>query len=274
MAAGEACFTVGVIADCQYADHDDEGARLYRQSPAKLAAAVDHFNRLDLAYVLHLGDFIDRYWDSYDTVLPIAERLRHPWRFVLGNHDFAIPDEQKARLPSRLGMPARYYSFEHGDWLFLIVDGNDLSLYGWAPGKPELALSQDVRSRLYASAPDWNGGIGEAQLRWIDQTLADAETRGMKAVLYCHFPLYPDNIHNLWNAAEVSAVVEQRPAAKAWINGHNHDGGYARKNGLHYLTLKGMLDTEETAYATLAFHPDRIDVAGYGRQPSLSLPLR
>jgi predicted phosphodiesterase len=265
---------IGAIADCQYADEDDNGARMYRRSPGKLRAAVDDFNTLDLDHVVHLGDFIDKGWASFDAQQPTLDALRHPWRFVLGNHDFSVDDDKKALVAARLGMPARYYSFEAPGWVFLALDGNDLSEYGWPAGSAELALSQRLHRERFPAAPDWNGGIGETQLKWIDATLADAQRRGLKAILYCHFPIFPENPHNLWNAREVSDLVIRHRAAKAWINGHNHDGNYGQIDGLHYVNLKGMLDTPQTAYAVLDVHDDRIELTGFGRQPSLSLKLR
>ena len=272
--AGSGLLRIGAIADCQYTDQDDNGARMYRRSPAKLRAAVDHFNTLDLDHVVHLGDFIDRGWASFDAQQPTVDALRHPWRFVLGNHDFAVDDDKKALVAKRLGMPGRYYSFETGDWVFLALDGNDLSEFGWPAGSPELALSQRLHKELYAGAPDWDGGIGPTQLRWIDQVLASAERRGKKAVIYCHFPIFPQNPHNLWNAAEVMALIEGRSAVKAWINGHNHDGNYGEHAGIHCINLKGMLDTEQTSYAVVELSRDRLELQGFGRQQNLSLPLR
>lgn len=273
-ASARPLFRVGAIADCQYADQDDNGQRMYRRSPGKLRSAVDHFNTLDLDHVVHLGDFIDKGWASFDAQQPTVDALRHPWRFVLGNHDFSVDDDKKALVAARLGMPARYYSFETHGWVFLALDGNDLSEYGWPARSPELALSQTLHRERFPGAPDWDGGIGEIQLKWIDQTLTDARRRGLKAALYCHFPIFPENKHNLWNAAEVTDLVVRHRAAKAWINGHNHDGNYGEAEGLHCVNLKGMLDTEDTAYAVLDFHSDRLDLTGFGRQQSLSLKLR
>jgi manganese-dependent ADP-ribose/CDP-alcohol diphosphatase len=272
--AASSPLRVGAIADCQYADQDDSGARMYRRSPGKLRAAVDHFNTLDLDHVVHLGDFIDKGWASFDAQQPTLDALRHPWRFVLGNHDFAVDDDKKALVAARLGMPARYYSFETRGWVFLALDGNDLSEYGWPAGSPELALSRRLHRERFAGAPDWDGGIGETQLKWIDATLADAERRGLKVALYCHFPIFPENPHNLWNATEVTDVVVRHRAAKVWINGHNHNGNYGETAGLHCVNLKGMLDTEETAYAVLDFHADHLQLTGFGRQPNQRLKLR
>lgn len=273
--AGEgATLRFGAIADCQYADEDDNGQRLYRRSPGKLAEAVGILNRLQLSHVVHLGDFIDRDWASLDALQPVLDSSVHPWRFVLGNHDFAVADDKKALLAKRLGMPGRYYSFEDRGWVFLVLDGNDLSEYGWPAGSPELAASREAHRTLYPQAPDWDGGIGPAQMRWMDATLAAADHAGKQAIVYCHFPAWPQNPHDLWNAAEVVELVERHRSVKAWINGHNHDGNYGEKAGIHYVNLKGMLDTPETAFAVIEIQGRRMQIHGYGRQPALSLTLR
>jgi len=267
-------FSIGAIADAQYAAEPDSGQRLYHTTPAKLAAAVADFNRQRLAFVVHLGDFIDRDWASYDALLPVARKLRHPWHFVLGNHEFSIDDAHKPLVAARLGMPARYYSFTAHGWLFVVTDGNDLSSYAWPEGSAEHQASMAAHAALYPDKPLWDGGIGDAQLRWIDAQLAGADRRGLKAMLFSHFPLYPENQHDLWNAPAVMALLERHPSAKIWLDGHNHDGNYGVRAGIHYVNLKAMLDTPETAYARLDFFADRVVVHGTGRQQDMTLPLR
>ncbi len=267
-------FSIGAIADCQYAEEPDAPPRLYHTAPAKLSAAIDDFNRQKLAFVVHLGDFIDKDWASYDAVLPIAAKLRHPWHFVLGNHEFAIDDAYKRQVPARLGMPARYYRFVQHGWMFIVTDGNGLSSYAWPQGSPELAHSLAAHGSLYAGKPLWDGGIDEAQMGWIDAQLADADRHGLKVMLFSHFPLWPENPHNLWNAADVMRLLERHPSAKIWIDGHNHEGNYGARAGIHYVNLKAMLDTGETAYARLDFYPNRVILHGVGRQQNMTLPLR
>ncbi len=271
---GKALFRIGAIADVQYADEDDAGPRLYRRAPEKLREAVQALNHADIDFAVHLGDFIDGDWQSYDTVLRLARGLKSPWHFVLGNHDFAVSDDKKPLVPALLGMPARYYSFEHKSWVFVVLDGNDLSTYAWPQGSLELAESTRIHDQKYPSAELWDGGIGAAQLGWLDGVLAAADTSERKVMVLCHFPVFPENRHNLWNAQEVMAVVEGHPSMKIWLNGHNHDGNYGEKNGIHYLNLKGMLDTTETAFATLALYEGRVEVKGVGRQSDMVLPLR
>jgi manganese-dependent ADP-ribose/CDP-alcohol diphosphatase len=267
-------FSIGAITDAQYAAAPDNGQRLYHTTPAKLAAAVADFNRQKLAFVVHLGDFIDRDWASYDALLPVARKLDHPWHFVLGNHEFAVDDAHKPQVPAKLGMPARYYSFAHRGWLFLVTDGNDLSSYAWAEGSPEHDRSMAAHAALYADKPLWDGGIGDAQLRWIDTELTRADREGLKVMIFDHFPLYPENPHNLWNAGAVMALLERHPSVKIWLDGHNHDGNEGARAGIHYVNLKAMLDTEQTSYARLEFFGDRVVVHGTGRQQDMVLPLR
>jgi len=267
-------FSIGAIADCQYAAEPDAPPRLYHTAPGKLAEAVADFNRRHLAFVVHLGDFIDRDWQSFDALLPITARLRHPWHFVLGNHDFAVDDGLKAQVPAKLGMPARYYSFVQHGWMFIVTDGNGLSSYAWPQGSAELAHSMAVHAGLYPDKPLWDGGIDETQMAWLDRTLGEADRRGLKVMLFSHFPLWPENPHNLWNAAEVMALLERHGSAKIWLDGHNHEGNYGMRNGIHYLNLKAMLDTPETAYARLDFYRDRVVVHGVGRQESMTLRIR
>jgi manganese-dependent ADP-ribose/CDP-alcohol diphosphatase len=272
--AQEPLLRIGAIADCQYADEPDNGQRLYRLSAGKLREAVATFDRENVSFAVHLGDFIDKDWASFDTVLPIAQALGRPWHFVLGNHDLLIADDKKAQVAAKLGMPARYYKFSQNGWLFIVLDGNDVSSYGWPNGSPELAASLRIHAERYPSASPWSGAIGDAQLRWLDASLADAGSRGQRAMLLCHFPLWPDNANNLWNAREVMALIQRHPCVKIWLDGHNHDGNYGVRDGIHYLNLRGMLDTAMTSYAVLDLHDDRILVRGFGREQDFSLPLR
>ena len=267
-------FKIGAIADAQYADEDDAGARMYRRTPAKLVEAVGTLNRAEIAFAVHLGDVIDGKEESYDTVLPLLAQLHCPMRFVLGNHDFGVPEDKKRSLPQRLGMPGRYYSFDHKGWRFVVLDGNDLSTYGWPAGSSEDLQSRKIHAEKYPNAATWDGGIGPDQLQWLEQTLTAADSAGQKVALLCHFPIAPENPHNLWNANDVISLIAPHASVKLWLNGHNHDGNYGMVSGIHCLNLKGMLDTEETSYAVLSFYADKIAVKGYGRQTDRTLPLR
>ena len=57
------------------------------------------------------------------------------------------------------------------------------------------------------------------------------------------------------------------------MNGHNHGGNYAQLGKIHFLTLKGMVDTTTTAYAVIEVHDDRLELKGFGRQKDRTLRL-
>jgi len=92
-------FSFGAIADCQYCQGPDRGSRKYKASQEKLKQCVEHFNQENLSFVIHLGDFIDRDFSSFDDLLPIYQSLHAPGYHVLGNHDFEVADEYKKQVP-------------------------------------------------------------------------------------------------------------------------------------------------------------------------------
>ncbi|MBT5185312.1 MAG: hypothetical protein HOH19_07600 [Kordiimonadaceae bacterium] len=267
-------FSIGAIADCQFADQDYVGKRYYRQSPAKLNKAVIHLNKLNLDYVVHLGDFIDTDFQSFEKLLPITNRLTHPLYHVLGNHDFSVADNKKKQVPEKLNMPARYYSFKHKGWRFIITDGNDVSMHGWAKNSSQYAQAVEAHKNQYADRETWNGALSETQIKWIKSELEQAEEADEKVALYSHFPIYPTNEHNLWNDNDILKLVSSFNVVKLWLNGHNHDGNYDEYKGIHFLTLKGMVDTKETSYSTIEFGENKILVRGFGRQESMVLTLK
>ncbi|MDQ8201810.1 metallophosphoesterase [Pelagicoccus sp. SDUM812003] len=268
-------FQFGAIADCQYRNGTSE-RRKYDLSPQKLASCIEDFNQQSLAHVVHLGDFIDTGWESYDVVLPITERSIAPFYHVLGNHDFSVEERFKPQVPARLGLRDRYYDFAIGKWRFLILDTNDLSLYAYPKGSPEHEASLAYYEGLKGSPPSYNGGIGKRQLDWIEAKLKAAQGAGEQVILHSHHPVYPIERHAAWNAKEIVTLLERYSCVVAYINGHRHDGAYGFKSGIHFITLKGMVDTEETAYATVSVFENHIEVKGVGRQDDyvLEIPAR
>ena len=127
--------------------------------------------------------------------------------------------------------------------------------------------------RLKVGTPTWNGGVGSKQLAWIESKLKAATKANERVILFCHFPVYPANIHNLWNAEAVTTLLAKYPCVAAYLNGHNHAGNYGEKNGTHYLTLNGMVDTPTSAYSVVEVHKDRLEIKGFGRQKNRVMKL-
>ena len=267
-------FAFGAIADCQYCAEPGNGLRKYALSVDKLKGCVSDFNTMDLEYVVHLGDFIDKDWESFDVVNPIYEQLSMPSYHVLGNHDFSVADDLKSKVPEKLGMPSTYYDFVVKGWRFVVLDGNDVSFHAYPAESDAYAEAEAYYNREQIRSPKWNGAVGSKQLEWLREVLNSSEENDEPVILFCHFPVYPENNHNLWNAGEVIALLEEYSCVKAYVNGHNHKGHYGEKNGIHYVTLKGMVDTERTAYAVIRVGEKRIQIKGFGREENRLLDIR
>ncbi len=266
-------YAFGAIADCQYCKKPSTGVRKYSMSVKKLQDCVNDLNGQDLKFAVHLGDFIDRDFESFGVVMPIFDQLKMPGYHVLGNHDFSVADDLKKTVPATLGLPSRYYHYLVNGWRYVVLDGNDVSFHAYSKDSAGYRRAGDYYKEKGLKSPKWNGAIGDEQMAWLQDTLKGAEKDNEKVILFCHFPVYPKNGHNLWNDDEVIAMLEKFDCVKAYINGHNHKGGYGLKGGIHYLTLKGMVDTTESSYAVITLDESNIVVKGYGREQDRVLKI-
>ncbi|WP_113260105.1 metallophosphoesterase [Agrobacterium cavarae] len=266
-------FSFGIVADPQYADIParPEMNRFYAESTKKLTAAIDAFNQENLAFVVTLGDLIDRGWQSFDAILGCYDHLRHRSILLPGNHDFAVEPEHLPKVHDRLGMPSKWYDFSLGEFRFIVLDGNDVSTFAPPFGDPrrELATTrlEALREAGDLNAQDWNGSFSNEQLSWLRATLAKADAMQEQVVLFCHYPLYPANAHNMWDAPKVLKLLAAHHSVRAWFCGHNHDGNYGVIGNTHFVNVKGMVDTpDQNAFAIADVYPDRIVLRGYGRE--------
>ncbi|CAN7216596.1 metallophosphoesterase [Neorhizobium sp. LjRoot104] len=270
----------GVIADPQYADLPPwlEMDRYYANSLDKLSRAIGVLNGEDLAFVVTLGDLIDRGWEHYGPVLAVYDGLRHESVLIPGNHDFLVAPGYLADVHARLGMPAAWHDFSRGGFRFVVIDGNEISLFSTPEGHARHILARQRLETLLAegaiNAKEWNGGIGDEQFAWLDGVLERARAAGEKVVVMGHYPLYPENDHNLWNADRVVGLFEQAGNVIAYLNGHNHVGNLGRTGNTWYVNFKGMVDTEtENTFAVVEIFADRIEITGHGREESRTLAL-
>jgi manganese-dependent ADP-ribose/CDP-alcohol diphosphatase len=271
-------FSFAVFTDIQYGDQATAGKREYRKSLPKLREAVEALNaRKDLAFVIQLGDLIDSRAMDLDPILSVYNRLAVPTRHVLGNHDFSMPRDTLVR---RLGLPAAHYDFAFGGWRFLVLDGMDLSIASGSrlEGTPEREQGRKLFETLRGpNATDWNGGIGRQQLGWLRESLRRASNAGEHVIVFCHFPVLVESsttAHLLWNHEAVREILESEPSVLAWFNGHDHQGGYAERNGIHYVTFPGMVESgEQTSYTIVNVSPDRLEFEGVGTAPKRILRI-
>ena len=277
-------LSFGVLADAQYADKPNGSGIMYVDYLIKMQNCVNDFNNQDLDFVIQLGDLIDEdtpQWNNLNNIMPIYNQLTAPKYHVLGNHDFWRPNDPDVNdALSAFGLSKRYYDFTYNDWQFIVLDTDDLThrspYYDFtADGKQAEADQMWISIQGRYNGYNYNGGIGNEQLVWLKNKLDDSRNAKQKVIVFGHMPLYPANNHNTWNDTELIETFESYGCVVAYINGHNHAGNYGYKNGIHYLTLKGMVEAASgaNAYAVIEAYKDDLRIDGFGKEPDRVLPI-
>jgi predicted MPP superfamily phosphohydrolase len=294
---------LGLVADVQYADKDDKlvagSVRHYRNAIHKLARVVDAFESESTALdaVLQLGDLVDGrgHLDAsradLELVMSQFARLPLPLYHVLGNHCLLCGREW---LLKRLGirpyydvsleprnMPGQRASTDapESGWRLVVLDCLDISVHWDDSNDPRRLQAERFLQDRAGSAPNavpYNGGIGESQLVWLEGILTACRARGEFVLIAGHVPIAPQSAAPsllLWNHEEVLSLFRAyRDVVKLVLAGHEHDGGYAQMDGIHYLTLPGVVNAaegEDNAYAILELVGHSFArLHGFGRVPS------
>jgi len=260
-------FSFGLVTDVHYADVAARGTRHYRDSLKKLHAAVETFNRRNLPWAAELGDFIDAgSQKAHDlkylaAVREVFDGFRGQRHYVLGNH--CVARLTKAEFLDHCGARVKsgYYSFDAGRYHFVVLDADfkrDGSPY--APGN-------------FSWTDTW---IHPPQQEWLAEDLAKASPR--KTIVLVHQNLdCEDDPHGVKNAPEIRDILQKAGNVLAVFQGHKHSGGYRKIAGIHYCTLRAMVElpwtddsTNNNAYAVVSLdRSDRITLEGFGRQQAV-----
>lgn len=271
----------GIVADPQYAARaPDVGMnRHYAKSLAKLAEAIEVFNREDLSFVITLGDIIDHDFESFDDILPVFDSLRHENFSLLGNHDFSVTADRLADVVPRVGLASPYYSFARQGWRFIVLNGNEVSTFAPPEGHPyrDIAVRRlaELRAADAINAQEWNAMPSDEQFAWLSDQVKDAGATGERVIVMNHYPVYPPNEHDSWDRERIITLLTAHDNVAAYFSGHNHAGNFGTLDGCHFLNFKGMVDTEtENTFAIVEIWADRMQVRGFGREDSRTLKLR
>jgi len=177
-----------------------------------------------------------------------------------------------------VGMPKPYYDFTGGGYRFIVLDGNDVSLFAPPAGDPRLEIAAARLAKLReAGAPNahnWNGSLSDVQFSWLGEALDRARSAGEKVIVLSHYPVYPHDMHNLWDSERIVELLTSHEHVVAFFNGHNHAGNYGEISGKHFVNFQGMVETPaHNAFAIVTVYENRLEIAGFGREPSRSLRL-
>ncbi|MHC4242519.1 MAG: metallophosphoesterase family protein [Planctomycetota bacterium] len=257
----------GIVSDCHYADKDSFNSRCYRESLAKLTECVEVMNRQEVDFLIELGDFIDEGASEAETIYyvqaveEVFQQFRGPVYHVLGNHDIGriTKDEFLTNIKNTGVVPvnSRYYSFDLDGLRIVVLDGNYL-----------------------ADGTD----CGPGNFEWMDTNIPADELKWFKAelcgtdkpvIVFIHQRLDGGGSFYVNNSADVRRVMEESGKVLAVFQGHHHEGGHSRIGGIHYYTLRAMVENcgqENNSYAVIEVRADgSISVCGYRKAVGMVL---
>ena len=258
----------GVVTDCHYADADPAGTRFYRQSLGKLSECVARMNAERVGFLIELGDFKDQNRPPVESrtlaYLREAEEVFRgfsgPRYHVLGNHDMdSLSKSQFLENVENSGIdPGRsYYSFDVPGLHCIVLDANYRTDGG------------DYDQGNF----DWtDANVPPHELEWLRQDLAAAKGR---VVVFIHQLLDGKGPVYVKNAPEVRQILQESGRVLAVFQGHHHEGAYSRIEGIHYYTLKALVEgdgRDSNAYAIVEMQRDgNLIVTGYHKAVSREL---
>lgn len=264
----------GIFADVQYADCPSENMRFYREALRKLDTCINYFNKENVQFSINLGDIIDRRNRDLDTIKSYLCRLDNKIYHLTGNHDYKEV-VNNSMLYRQLGMPSEYYWFKKGNWVFIMLNTNEVAAYANVAGtekEQELAEMLDkIKQEGGKQGYRWNGGISRKQMEWLDNLLADCEKHKHNVLVFSHHPFYPFSEFTALNNVEILETISRYSCVKAVISGHHHAGAFGYYKGIPMITQEGMIETEmQNAYSIVEITKDSILMKGYGRVPTRS----
>jgi manganese-dependent ADP-ribose/CDP-alcohol diphosphatase len=113
------------------------------------------------------------------------------------------------------------------------------------------------------------GVVSERQLAWFRAVLARSVARGERVICFCHFALLKEAArdHRMAKPEPLLEALDRAGCVVAWFAGHDHAGGYAVRNGVHHVTIKGMVEApDENAYAFIELCPEHLREIGLGAE--------
>ena len=248
---------IGLVTDLHFGEKEAVGTRFYRETLGKLEEAVARFNADSPAFVVELGDLIDKAasveqeigW--LETIEAVFARTKAPRHYVLGNHCVATLTKAEFAAHTKASRIA-HYSFDQGGFHFVILDACYTS-----DGEPYQRGNFDWK----------DANIPAGQLDWLRGDLSRTEK---PTVVFAHQRLDDHAPHSVRNASAVREVLERSAKVLAVFQGHSHANDYQQIAGIHYCTLVAMVEgsgLESSGYAMLDFMADgSLRLQGFRRQ--------
>lgn len=180
-------------------------------------------------FIIQLGDFI--------CPDELGKKLLNVWNsfeggkyHVLGNHDTELGGKQL--MMDFQGQKEKYYSFDRGDFHFVVLDTNYTKI-----GTEYLDYNNDDHH-----GANFSCYIPPEQLEWLEKDLNKTDKRSF---IFTHATLALGEwtIYNnvafmnvLWRVNEKAGYNK----VSMCFSGHDHADGYLYKGGVHYVMVNSM----------------------------------
>ena len=253
-------LSFGIVTDVHYADAEPIGTRRYRESMVKMNECVTLMNDKKVDFIIELGDFKDQGEPmaedatlKYLTVIEkVYQQFKGPRYHVIGNHDVdSISKNQFLARVENTGITNRltYYSFDAKGFHFVVLDANfkadgsdyDHGNFNW----------EDT------NIPVW-------QIDWLKEDLVSTSK---PVIAFVHQQLDVTGSTGVRNAVKVRKVFQESGKVLAVFQGHHHAGHYSQIEGIHYYTLKAMVEgsgEKNNSYAIVdVSYENNIGITGY-----------
>jgi predicted phosphodiesterase len=245
--ADAAALQIGLLTDVHYADRPPQGTRFYREALGRTTAAVERFNERKCELAVMLGDFIDSADDEAGELahLHAIEKTyaeftgeRH---YVLGNH--CVSRLTKEQFREHTGGRATHYAFDHAGIHFVVLDAC-YRADGVAYGDNNFVWTDT--------------DIPESQRDWLR---ADLKSNPRPTIVFVHQRLDDAKDYTVKSAPAVRKILEDSGQVLAVLQGHSHANAYQAVGGIHYVTLRALV--ERSGAANNAFSILHVDSKGH-----------
>ena len=249
-------FRIGLLTDVHYADRAPVGTRFYRESIPKIRECISQFKDVSVDLVVELGDLIDaadtvteeiQYLRTIEAELSQLSVQRH---YVLGNH--CVWTLTKEQFLENSTAKKTYYSFDHGDYHFIVLDA---------------CFRQDGVPYGNKNFEWTDTEIPAGERDWLKADLAAASKR---TIVFVHQRLDIQGSYGVKSAAAVRRILEASGKVAAVLQGHNHVNDLNDINGIRYCTLAAVIEGSglaNSAYSILEGYPDgSLALSGFRNQ--------
>jgi hypothetical protein len=261
-------LSFGIVTDAHYADAEPNGTRRYRESIAKMNECVTLMNDKKVDFLIELGDLKDQGDPTNEDatlkyltdIEKVYGQFKGPRYHVLGNHDVdSISKNQFLARVENTGIikGLTYYSFDTRGFHFVVLDAN---------------FKADGSGYDHGNFNWEDTNIPVFQIDWLKKDLASTSK---PVIAFVHQQLDATGSTGVRNAVKVREVFQESEKVLAVFQGHHHTGHYSHIEGIHYYTLKAMVEgsgEKNNSYAIVDVSIENgIAVTGYRRAASKDL---